>query len=254
MFRVLIDALDVWGDGALEDREDWVQLRTPSSTSASHNQVLLARISEEEIDARIEVIKADHVARGAGLRWVVGIESRPSDLAERLSAAGIPLLAEAHGMVRAIEGPPYPEPPPGVSVVPVTIDDCERLAEVTSAGWQRSPGFGEQAATWARRSLASQADDLRFWLAYDGDELVGSSVLRILPGLGYLQGGAVVPQARGRGIYRALTWARFAELHRRGIERVVIWADPRTSGPIARTMGFRPVTEASFHELLPAEE
>ena len=245
---MLVDALDHLPDSTLVDQDDWVQLRTPSSQYPNHNVILRARFTEDDADRRIDEALAEHAERGAGLRWVVDADSRPADLAERLTARGLPLLSPMVGMVRAVEGPPYPALPAGVRIVRVTEDDCERLGEIVSAGWERSAAYGRAAAELAQRAFAEQDDQVAFWLAYDGPTLVGSSMLRVLPGVGYLQGGSVIPAARGRGIYRALTWARIAELHRRGLPAVVIWANPDTSGPVARSLGFSPVTEAPLFE------
>ncbi|MCX4243965.1 GNAT family N-acetyltransferase [Paraliomyxa miuraensis] len=248
MWRVLVDALDRLPDATLEDEDHWVQLRTPSSRHTGHNVILRAKLTAEEADARIDAVLAEHAERGSGIRWVVDADSSPADLAQRLTARGLRSLGRGIGMVRRVESPPHPEPPPGVRVVRATVDDCERLGEIISAAWGLSPAFGRTMTDVARRAFAGAGGDLAYWLAHDGETLVGSSMLRVLPGLGYLQGAGVVPSARGRGIYQALTWVRIAELHRRGIERVVIWANAQTSGPVAHKLGFVPVTEAHFFE------
>lgn len=245
-WRVLVDALDVLPGAELIDREDWVQLRTPSSRVHNHNKVMRAKLKVDEVDARIAQVLADHAERGASLLWWVDQNSRPDDLPARLQAAGFVSVGRSLGMVRAVDGPPFPAPPKGVSVRQATERDCECVGEMTGAVWGRSTGH--VAANLARRVFAGEAQGVSFWLAYDHRQPVGVSMLRILPSLGYLQGAAVLPPSRGKGIYRALTWARIAELHRRGLDRVVIWANPETSGPPAQKMGFTAVARAQLFE------
>src|SRR5690606_12376354 len=122
-------------DGTLTDEDHWVQLRTPSSRHPGHNAIMRAKLTAAEADARIDAVLAEHAERGSGIRWVVDADSSPSDLAERLAARGLPSLGSGVGMVRTVEPPPHPEPPPGVRVVRATVDDCERLGEISSAAW-----------------------------------------------------------------------------------------------------------------------
>jgi N-acetylglutamate synthase-like GNAT family acetyltransferase len=80
-------------------------------------------------------------------------------------------------------------------------------------------------------------------------EAVGTTTLRLLPTIGYMQGGAVVPARRGRGLYRAMLHHRLAVLRELGITHAVIWADVSSSAPIARAIGFEPRTRGLFYEL-----
>lgn len=63
---------------------------------------------------------------------------------------------------------------------------------------------------------------------------------QVTPGsrFGGLWGGATVADARGRGCYRALVANRAAEAHARGLTWLMVDANPETSYPILRRLGF----------------
>jgi GNAT superfamily N-acetyltransferase len=54
----------------------------------------------------------------------------------------------------------------------------------------------------------------------------------------YLQGGVVLPDARGRGLYRALVAARLDHAHAAGRRVATTHAHHRTSAPILARLGF----------------
>ena len=56
-----------------------------------------------------------------------------------------------------------------------------------------------------------------------------------------LVGGATLPWARGRGLYRALVRGRWDEAVHRGTPGLVVGADPATSYPILLRLGFEEV-------------
>ncbi|MDP9284473.1 MAG: GNAT family N-acetyltransferase [Actinomycetota bacterium] len=59
----------------------------------------------------------------------------------------------------------------------------------------------------------------------------------------FLIAGAVAPWARGRGLYRALVRARWDDAVARGTPALVTQANPETSYPILRRLGFEEVCE-----------
>ncbi|PRQ02730.1 GNAT family N-acetyltransferase [Enhygromyxa salina] len=246
--RVLVDALAPTPDAVLVDEPDWVQLTTPSSPHPNRNGVFLARLGPELADARIAEIRSSHVARGAGMRWIVGPSSTPDDLSERLERAGVPRLASALGMHMRV-----PEQPPalveGVELRQVGVGDIASFGEVNARAWERGAAFRRECEDFMTQALRREANTLRSWLVYRHDELVGTAILRLLPGLGYLQGAAVVRQHRRQGMYQALLDHRLGVLRAQGIEHVVVWADEATSAGVCRRAGFVPKCRAVFHEL-----
>ena len=78
------------------------------------------------------------------------------------------------------------------------------------------------------------------------DEIVGTAGA-VFGGAGVnLFGGAVLPRARGRGVYRALTAARWQEAVERGTPALTVQAG-RMSMPVLARLGFVKVGEARMY-------
>ncbi|WP_170286091.1 GNAT family N-acetyltransferase [Nocardioides rubriscoriae] len=94
------------------------------------------------------------------------------------------------------------------------------------------------------RALAAEAaDDFAAGrgacaLAYADDRPVASGGLTLADGVARLWGGGVVPDARGRGAYRAVLDARLAHAVDRGATMALVKGRVETSGPILRRAGF----------------
>lgn len=248
-WRVLVDSLSRRPDSRLLDRPDWVQLITPSSPFHTENKVLRARLSAREADRRIAEVVTAHRARPAGLTWIVDHRSTPDDLGPRLERHGVVFDSCAQAMVRSVPAEAPPALPHGVSIRPAGSDDAPAIARISAQNFGGGEAFVRFVEGWVRASFADPKSPTRHWLALRHGEPVGQCTLRLLPGLGYLQGGSVLPSARGHGIYRAMTWARLAELRSLGHRTAIVWADQATSAPIVARMGFTAVTTARYHRL-----
>jgi GNAT superfamily N-acetyltransferase len=75
-------------------------------------------------------------------------------------------------------------------------------------------------------------------VAYAGGEPAGSGGVIIVDSVARLWGGAVVPSARGRGIYRAVLAERLAYAVTHGATMALVKGRTDTSGPILRRAGF----------------
>lgn len=251
LWQVYVDTLDRRPDSEWISTADWMQLRTPSSPHPNHNKVVHARLTAASADRSIAEVLADHRERGAGLGWAVSPTSTPPDLSERLVAAGIPCHGVMIGMARDV-------PSTSALVAASRIDDltigratlaeAAELARFSAEAWGRSEAFRLAVEDKARRSLSDPESDTLLFVARRGPDLVGTSTLRLLDrGVGYLQGAVVDPACRGRGLYRALTEIRFAELRARGLSQVVIWGNA-LSAPAAERLGFSELARGAYHD------
>lgn len=245
--RVFVDAAAIAPDAEVIERDGWMQLTTPSRPEVSRNGVFVSRIEPTQVDARIAEVTRYYRERGLGFRWIVGPSSAPENLSERLVRAGIPILGAALGMHMDVPAQ-IPDLPTTLEFQPVDLSNLDAYVDVSVRGWERTPEFRAELTTLTRLMLA-QAGPQSAWVIYEDGVAVASSVLCLLPGVGYFQGAAVLPERRRRGIYVALLHHRLALLRGLGIEHAVIWASETTSAGVCRRAGFVPLCRAVFHEL-----
>jgi GNAT superfamily N-acetyltransferase len=194
------------------------------------------RFEPGELDeVRAEIHAHLRARRRSVCTWEVGTHARPADLVERLHALGLvddeptPL---AVGMV--LTQPPAP-PPEDVEVRRVETDDEYFEAERIAAIAFRMPEEPER-----RRYVRDPNNTI--YLAYvDGHPVARASAAFGERGV-TLFGGSTLPEARGRGAYRALVAARWQDAVARGTPVLVTQAGPM-SRPILARLGFREVCE-----------
>lgn len=203
------------------------------------------RTTDDELDETIEQARRLVTENGhTRATWTVGPSCRPVGLATHLGARGfgpaMPPLEPSLTAMALVEPPPAP--PDGVKAKLVTSFDeyvvAFRIAHTAFA-------VSEDVAA---QQLAALPD---MWRRYDGvhrfahlavldGEPIGSSfTLAGTIGL-VLNGSSVLPEARGRGAYRALVaarWARAVELEKPAL---VVQAGSM-SRPILESCGFQPI-------------
>jgi GNAT superfamily N-acetyltransferase len=244
--RVLADAAAIAPDAEVIDRDGWLQVTTPSRPESSRNGVFVSRLEPELADERIAEVIRHYRERNSGFRWILGPSSAPDDLSARLERAGIPVFGTALGMHMHVPEQ-VPALPPTLDIRPVEPDNLDTYVEVSLRGWE-SKARSRAATETLTRLMLAESSPQRAWLVYEDGEPVASSVLCTLPGVGYFQGAAVLPERRRRGIYKALLHHRLALLRRLGIEHAVIWASESTSAGVCASAGFVPLCRAVFHD------
>jgi GNAT superfamily N-acetyltransferase len=105
----------------------------------------------------------------------------------------------------------------------------------------------DEAHERARYDEEVSAGAQRTFVALVDGRIVGSGTAVYLDGAVTLNGGAVLPEARGRGVYRALVRARWEDAVERGTPALVTQAG-RMSAPILLRLGFREI--ARIHVLI----
>src|SRR4051794_10917205 len=193
------------------------------------------RLRADEVEAVREEIHSILRARGrTACSWEVGSSATPGDLVDRLLALGLvddeptPL---AIGMV--LTGPPAQRP------VDVEVRRAETDEDHLAASRIAAIAFGMPEPTEARRE---HDPNNVVYLAYVDGEPVARASASFGEHAVSLFGGSTLPEARGRGAYRALVAARWADAVERGIPALVTQASPM-SRPILARLGFREVCE-----------
>jgi GNAT superfamily N-acetyltransferase len=108
----------------------------------------------------------------------------------------------------------------------------------------RAEAVAELPQRW--EEYQDPANPARQFVARIGDEIVGTATATFGAAGINLFGGAVLPSARGRGVYRALTTARWREAVERGTPALTVQAG-RMSMPILARLGFTKVGEVRMY-------
>ena len=194
------------------------------------------RLGEDDVDEVRSEIHARLRSKGrTACTWEVGTHATPHDLVDQLLARGLvdddtPL---AVGMVltdRRRGAPPDVE-------VRRAITPEDRLAAARIA----AVAFGMPEPVAAQREAEEDDDNVVYLALVDGEPVARGTASFSAHGA-TLFGGATLPEARGRGAYRALVAARWDEAVRRGTPALVTQASPM-SRPILARLGFREVCE-----------
>ncbi len=192
-----------------------------------------------------EAVIANEISYFATLRrsfeWKVYSHDEPPDLLTRLQNRGFNIGAEESLMILDLQelSPDLFAPnPEGITVTAVADDEgIGHFLSLEAAIW------GAQADTsraFLRTALEDRFQGHRAFIAYACEKPIGFSRVTVSQGSQFagLWGGSVLPEFRGRGIYRALLAARIQ--HARGFDSVRYFrvdALP-TSRPILEKYGF----------------
>jgi GNAT superfamily N-acetyltransferase len=226
-------------DTRVIERPGWYQIVTPSAVGCL-NEVYVSKLPPEDADRAIDEVVADYASRSARapVKWCVGHWTEPKDFRERLRDRGFTATA-----VRAMACSTdlRLEVPSDVSAKEVTLEALDAYVAFDARGWSRPDDELAIERQTHAAAIAAQPRTAHFFAARVDGAIVGSCGIFLRQDFGYLVGGLVAPEARGRGIYRALVDARLAFLRARGITLAVTHARDATSAPMLEHLGFRTV-------------
>jgi mycothiol synthase len=127
--------------------------------------------------------------------------------------------------------PPPPAWPAGITVRPFVAEQDEPAVhaaqvEAFSDHWGTVP---EAFDAWVQRHLAHPYfDPAVSWVARAGDSVVGSSINRLYPDLGWIDAIGVRRAWRGRGLGLALLLQSMGEFYRRGQPKMDLMVDAQS--------------------------
>lgn len=191
-----------------------------------------------ELDVEELITQEIAAWRGAEpLEWKVYAHDAPSDLAERLASRGFVPDPPGTLMVSQLSRAPIASQAIDIR----RVNDERGIDDFLAAA---SEAFDEdQAPMRAELEARLSGGTLALFVAYAGARPIGAARLELPPERAFAGAytGSVVPDHRGRGIYRALLRARAKEAARRGYDYLVVEAW-ETSRPILERLGFEPLT------------
>jgi hypothetical protein len=214
-------------------------LQGPTWGNVAGVRVEADEVAELVADVRRRIPPAKHV------NWWIGPSSRPHDLFERLLALGIQPPADRADTLHALACVREPASgPPEVEVR--TVDDFETFLTWTEVMWDAFETAEERRdrerphleAIWESERASGVP---RSFLALLDGRAAGTGRSIYTDRGSFMVAGATAPWARGRGVYRALVSARWADAVARGAPALVTTAMPDTSLPILLRLGFEEI-------------
>jgi GNAT superfamily N-acetyltransferase len=203
------------------------------------NAVNLARLKPESASDRIAEAIAFFGGYGVPFRWFVGPTSGPSDLPDRLEAAGLPAISNTPGMaldIGAMRDEPATEP--GLTIGEVTsAADLEEWLETCRVAF---PFDDPTALSWRKAHEAlgwGEERPLRNYVARIGGRPVGVSALMLNGEVAGIWNVGTLSEFRGRGIGREVTLAALREARSRGYRAAILGSSP-LGLPVYRHIGF----------------
>ena len=233
--------------GPAEERIETDRYTLCMSEARSSNTVQRQRFAREEIDDVLHEVRSLLSERGrTTTQWEVGSAAEPDDLVAQLLARGLVRDSDPFAVALALRSAP-PAPPDGLTVRRVQTDEEYIAAKLVQFEAFGAPAeeIAERRATMPGRWRESPKIVHAVWLE---GEIVGSGTCSWTPHGLALFGGATLPRARGRGVYRALIDARWREATSRGAPASATTEAPALitqagamSRPILERLGFQPV-------------
>jgi len=202
--------------------------------------VSAVRAEPAEVEELVETVRSLVPAEKHTVWWI-DPDARPTDLHERLVALGFaaPEDTVAELVALACTGEP-PAGPPDVDVRLVeSLDDFRTAQELSWRAFETPPArrqTDEQLRT--EFEAARDAGVPATFLAFVDGRPAGTARSVYSDRGVFLIGGAVEEWARGRGSYRSLVRARWDDALLRGTPALVTEANPATSYPILKRLGF----------------
>ncbi|GAA2688523.1 GNAT family N-acetyltransferase [Nonomuraea recticatena] len=218
-----------------------------TSTRQGWNGILWSDLDHTTADTAIANQISHFAALGHDFEWKLYAHDQPTDLAQRLLAAGATQEPTETLMVATISDLPTTTPPPdGIHLHPVTDP-----AGVDLMMQVHQQAFDTTATHIKHRlltQLAEAPDTVAAVVAMAGTRPVSAARLDLHPGTHFasLWSGGTVPDWRGRGIYRALVAYRTRIAAAHGYRYLQVDASD-DSRPILSRLGFTALTTTTPH-------
>ena len=219
---------------------------------APFNQVLLARLAADGIDARIDEALAQFAGRGLPMLWSVTPSARPQDLGSYLEAHGLTNAGTMTGMAVDLgalneDG----QPPAGLVIERVTdLQTLEQWRHAYVHGFDLAEEFGRAFFDLYAGVGFDDRAPLRHYVGLLDGKPVAAATLHLGVAAAGVWHVGTAPAARRRGIGRALSLAPLRDARALGYRIATIYSAASGMGRnIYRRLGFQEyfgVTQYSY--------
>ena len=208
------------------------------------NHVQRIRLEPDAVEQAREDARAWFAARGRReFTWWIGRAATPPELEESLRRLGAREAPDADVAVMVLDH--EPESAPGVETRRVdSVADLVAAMEIRATAFgltdeQRRISLERARSHW--QEIVGSGDSCMYVAVVAGTPVGFGNMMFPTTAPPLLMGGSTMPDARGRGVYRALVHARWHDAVRRGHDRLIVHAGGM-SRPILERLGFEEIS------------
>lgn len=215
------------------------------------NAVIGTRFRPADAAERTAVLLDRFVARGLPFAWWLLPSSRSADLEAALVQRGLTLSGTPTGMFTDLTDVVPDEPlPANLTIDPVDAGNLDEAADVLVAGFDLPAEIREPARALLGYAGIPFGTTITHLLARLDGRPVGLGTVAVVNGVAGLYDIAVLEDARGHGVGRAVTVALMRLGRRRGGKVSVLHATPM-GRPVYARLGYKPMCEIPQYVWLP---
>jgi GNAT superfamily N-acetyltransferase len=215
-------------------RDEYVLWMMPGLGEAHGAVAQRLRLRPERVEPVVAEVREIVRSRDkVELSWEVGSSAQPSDLVDRLLALGMRLDDDPHLVAVVCTSPPERGPD---AVEVRRVEGFEDFATALRIAHTAFGGTVDDAPETQYGLWRGDPSQSRYLALAEGRAIASASATFTAHGA-VLNAGATLPEARGRGAYRALVRARWDDAVARGTPALITQAG-RMSLPILERLGF----------------
>jgi len=218
------------------------------------NSVSVARFTTETVEAGIDEVVAWFAGLGMPFTWWLGPDSTPADLGDRLVRRGfVPEIEEIPGMALLLADLPDESPPAGVAIERV-VDAAtfSQVSRVVVEGFEAPLELVSAIERFGAVGFEPTNPQRTFLARLDGRSVGTALAVRAGEVLGIFN-VATIPDARGRGVGRAVTLAALRDGAAAGCTMAVLQSSDM-GHPVYERIGFRDFATYRLYVLQEPEE
>jgi ribosomal protein S18 acetylase RimI-like enzyme len=205
-----------------------------------YNTVLRFTVDRErDGEQQVDAVLAEYRRRGVPVTWIVHPSTRPTGLAALLAARGLRDAEPIDGMIARLDRVDTRcTTPLDVTIEPVDGDNLDMFVDLVCVRYGLDTEGRAAVTAMARAAgIGEEGSATQSWIARRGDTALAKATIHADGDCVGLYGVATRPDARGRGLARAVTAAALDAARTAGQQLGVLHSTPMAVG-LYRSIGF----------------
>jgi len=235
-------------DSIIKSEPHWYQIETLTVKEPWANGVIYSGIDGFDGLIRIKQVVDDYKRKKIPFQWIVGPNSKPANIAEILLKEGMHKAYTCIGMVKS-SGSIIKSENKNITVEIVQEHNLDDYVTASIKSWEFSEGIYQQRKIDMLKFLKNKDKSRFFYIARLNGVAVGSGMTFRSDSYGFLKGGAVCPEFRGEGVYRALVAFRLNHLEQLNVPEIFVYALENVTDKLCGELGFHKVCKIIIYQL-----